>query len=258
MIMKIAKPQGEVLRTLGVIFPGTHMTSKLTAVPTLALALALATLSASEIHKQPALALAPAAKDKAAWKPLFDGKTLTGWKKTNFGGESEVSVKDGAIIMETGNDMTGITYARDDFPRMDYEVTLEGKKLKGNDFFCTTTFPVGDTFCSFVVGGWGGTVVGLSRVDLMDAVENETTQVKTFKQDQWYRVRIKVTKDKIEAWIDDDQLVDLKTKDKKITIRGECDASKPFGVATWRTAGAVRDIRVRTLSPMQKKKDATK
>ena len=28
----------------------------------------------------------------------------------------------------------------------------------GSDFFCTTTFPVGDAFCSFVVGGWSGTV----------------------------------------------------------------------------------------------------
>ena len=53
---------------------------------------------------------------------------------------------------------------------MDYEVTLEGKRVAGDDFFCTTTFPVGESFCSFVVGGWHGTVVGLSSIDGMDAV----------------------------------------------------------------------------------------
>src|SRR4051794_8000422 len=71
-------------------------------------------------------------KDAQNWKSLFDGKTLAGWKSTNFGGEGEVAVKDGAVVMEQGDDMTGITYTRTDFPRMDFEVTLEGKKLKGS------------------------------------------------------------------------------------------------------------------------------
>jgi hypothetical protein len=192
-------------------------------------------------------------KDSANWKTLFDGKSLAGWKSTNFGGEGEVTVKNGVILLENGNDMTGITFAGKDFPKMDYEVTLEGKRVKGNDFFCTTTFPVGDDFCSFVVGGWGGNVVGLSRIDGRDAVENDTTQGKDFKLGQWYRIRIRVTKQKIQAWIDKEQMVDLETKGKKITIRGECESSKPFGVATWRTEGAVRDIRVRLLSDAEKK-----
>jgi Domain of Unknown Function (DUF1080) len=186
------------------------------------------------------------------WKALFDGKSLTGWKKTNFGGEGEVNVKEGAVVMETGGDMTGITYAGKDFPRIDYEITFEGRKQKGNDFFCTATFPVGDAFCSFVVGGWGGSVVGLSSIDFRDAVENDTTKIMPFKKDQWYRVKIRVTKAKIEAWIDNDKMVDLETKGKKLTIRGECEPCKPFGIATWRTEGAVRDIRVRLLTADKK------
>src|ERR1700726_2348037 len=83
-------------------------------------------------------------KEKANWTKLFDGKSLAGWKATNFGGEGEVSVKDGAVVLEQGSDMTGITYAGKDLPRINYELTLEGKKNKGSDFFCTTTFPVGD------------------------------------------------------------------------------------------------------------------
>jgi hypothetical protein len=192
-------------------------------------------------------------KDPTAWKSLFDGKSLAGWKETNFGGQGEVHIDKGAIVIEQGSDMTGVTYAKGDFPKMDYEVTLEGKKIKGRDFFCTTTFPVGDTHCSLVVGGWGGTVVGLSSIDGRDASENETSSFKEFKQDQWYRVRIRVTKSRIEAWIDKDKVVDQETKGREISIRAECDLCKPFGIATWRTVGAVRDIKVRTLTAEEKK-----
>jgi hypothetical protein len=182
-----------------------------------------------------------------AWKSLFDGKSLTGWKVANFGGEGEVQVEKGMVVMERGNDMTGISYASGDFPKMNYEVTLEGKKISGNDFFCTTTFPVGETHCSLVVGGWGGGVVGLSSLDDRDASENSSSSYQEFKQDQWYRIRIRVTKDRITAWIDDKQVVEVETKDRKISIRPECNLCRPFGIATWRTTGAVREIRVRSL-----------
>ena len=192
-------------------------------------------------------------QDTAKGKLLFDGKSLTGWKATNFGGEGDVSVKGGAVVLGPGSDMTGITYTGKDFPRMDYEVTLEGKRVAGNDFFCTLTFPVADSHCSFVVGGWGGTVVGLSTIDERDASQNETGNYKDFKRGQWYRVRVRVTKDRIQAWIDDERLVNLPTKGKKISIRPECELCRPFGIATWRTEGAVRNVRVRALTADEQK-----
>jgi hypothetical protein len=196
--------------------------------------------------------------DKANWKSLFDGKTLTNWKSSDFGGEGEVHIKDAAIVLERGNPMTGITYDKKDFPRMDYEFVLEGKKVTGNDFFCTTTFPVGNDYCSFVVGGWGGTVVGLSSVDSADASENETSRVKEFLRDKWYKVRVRVTKERIQAWIDDNEMVDVDTKDRRISIRIECDPCRPFGVATYNTTGAVRDLRVRLLTDDEKRAAAKK
>lgn len=190
---------------------------------------------------------------KAAWKSLFDGKTLAGWKETNFGGEGEVHIEDGAIVLERGNDMTGITFAGKDFPTMNYEVSLEGKKLKGNDFFCTTTFPVGKAYCSLVVGGWAGRVVGLSNVDGEDASENATRSFKEFERGQWYRIRIRVTAGKIQAWIDDKRVVDLATQGKKIAVRNDVEACRPFGITSWRTTGAVRAIRVRLLTDAETK-----
>jgi hypothetical protein len=194
-----------------------------------------------------------AEKEKAGWKDLFDGKSLDGWKAADFTEGGKVHVKDGAAVMEKGKKMTGLTYSRGDFPKVDYEVSLEGKKLDGDDFFCTTTFPVGKSFCSLVVGGWGGGVVGLSSLNSQDASENETTTRRDFQRDQWYRVRIRVTAERIVAWIDDDKVVDVETEGKKVGIRSECAPCKPFGFATWNTVGAVRNIRVRALTEAEKK-----
>ncbi len=137
----------------------------------------------------------------------FRRKNLDGWKKTQFGGEGKVDVKDGMIVMEMGSMMTGITWAGEVL-RNNYGIRLEGMRLDGSDFFCTTTFPVGKDPCTLVVGGWGGGVVGLSNVDHEDASENATTKSMSFKNKQWYRVRLRVTDAAIEAWIDDEKLVD--------------------------------------------------
>jgi hypothetical protein len=201
----------------------------------------------------PAAAEPAKTADQPAWKNLFDGKTLEGWKASDFFGAGKPEVKDGAIVITKGKIMSGVTYARADFPKMDYEVSLEAKKLDGNDFFATTTFPVGDSFCSLVVGGWSGTVVGLSSLDSMDASMNDTRKDLEFKKDQWYVIRIRVSPKRIEAWIDKEKAVDVDTTDKRIAIRVECNASKPFGIATYETTGAVRNIRVRTLSEAEKK-----
>jgi hypothetical protein len=190
--------------------------------------------------------------DPYAWKDLFDGKTLTGWKVPEFGGDGEVHVEDGAIVMEMGASMTGITYTGE-VPRTDYEVSLEGARIDGVDFFCTTTFPVGKDPCSFVVGGWGGGVVGLSNVDYYDAYNNPTATFHDFKKGQWYKVRIRVTEAKIEAWIDDEQVVDQPREGHKIDIRYEVELCKPLGIATWVTKGAVRNIRLRKLKPEEAK-----
>jgi hypothetical protein len=196
----------------------------------------------------------PPKKDapQPAGKTLFDGKSLEGWKSAGYVGSGKVHVKDGAIVMEKGQRMSGVAYAGKDFPKLNYEVAFEGKKLDGEDFFATATFPVGEDFCSLVVGGWGGEIVGLSSLNFLDASENETSTHMEFKKDRWYKVKIRVEKDRIQAWIDDKRLVDADTSEKKISIRFECDPCKPFGFCTYNTVGAVRDIKVRELTATKK------
>ena len=187
----------------------------------------------------------PAAAAAANWTPMFDGKTLKNWKVTNFGGAGEVAVKDGELILDMGNDITGVNYTGE-LPKMDYEVSLEAKRLAGSDFFCGLTFPIGDAHMTLIVGGWGGSVIGVSSINGDDASENESTQFKKFESNKWYKIRLKVSKDKLEAWLDDEQTVNVDTKDKKLSMRpGEIEESMPFGLATYRTKAAIRNIQIR-------------
>jgi hypothetical protein len=191
-------------------------------------------------------AAAPSAPfEDDGWQSLFDAHTLTGWSATKFSGRGEVEVRDGLILMKMGDPFTGINWTND-FPKMNYEIALDAMRVNGADFFCGMTMPIGESFCSLIVGGWGGALVGISSLDGMDASENETTKYVTFKQAQWYRIRIRVTQDRIEAWLDQEKLIDVVTTGKGISLRaGEIEESKPFGIACWQTSAALRQIKLR-------------
>jgi hypothetical protein len=179
------------------------------------------------------------------WEPMFDGKTLAGWRETQFAGRGEVQCKNRMIVLNMGDPFTGIGWTND-FPKMNYEVALDAMRVSGSDFFCGLTVPVGDTFCSLIVGGWGGSLVGISSFDGMDASENETTKFANFEQGRWYRIRLRVTEKKIEGWIDQDKMVDVVTTGKRISLRpGDIELSKPFGLAAWQTTAAMREIKMR-------------
>lgn len=180
---------------------------------------------------------------------LFDGKTLQGWKSTNFGGEGEVFVKNGSLVMEMGSDLTGITWQNAKvIPRSNYEITFQAQRVDGFDFFCGLTLPIQKGYASLICGGWGGGVCGLSSINSYDASENETTSYREFKAKQWYRFRIRVTDKQINAWIDDDEIIDVPITDQKFSVRIEVDASKPLGFCTWQTTGALKDIKLRKLT----------
>ncbi len=177
---------------------------------------------------------------------LFNGATLDGWEVTDFDGHGGVFVSDSSIMLEKGAKCTGVRLLKD-FPKKDYEVTLEAKRVDGYDFFCGMTFPVKDEFCSLIVGGWGGTVVGLSSIDGLDASENFTGIMKRFRPDEWYHIRLRVTDTKIEAYINNVSVVDFELADHKLSVRSEVRPSRPFGIAAWKTTGALRRIRLHEL-----------
>lgn len=179
---------------------------------------------------------------------LFDGETLDHWERSNFGGEGDVEVVDGAIILQRGSDLTGINWTGDPLPKLNYEVSLQAERIDGSDFFCGIVFPVEDEFCSFVAGAWGGSTVGLSSVDGVYAVENETGTFATFEDKKWYKFRLRVSEHAVTAWIDGKQYVHLKTKDRKLSLHPAMESAKPFGIACFATVAGLKDIQLRELT----------
>ena len=181
---------------------------------------------------------------------LFNGKDLDGWQVTDFAGGGKIEVKDGEIHIAMGELISGINLAHQNIPRTNYELSAEAIKLDGNDFFCGLTFPVGDTFASFIPGGWGGTVVGISSIDGMDAAENETATFKKFDNNRWYRFRVRVTPGKVQCWVDDEMAVDLLLEDRAIALRaGPIELSVPIGITAFQTVARIRNIRLQPIKP---------
>jgi hypothetical protein len=199
-----------------------------------------------------ALCLAAAgqdAKPPVESQTLFDGKSLEGWRETPFPRRGKVRIENGAIVLAAGAPMTGITWTGS-FPRTNYEVRFEAARLEGSDFFASLTFPVEDSFCTWVTGGWGGDIVGLSSLDGWDASENQTRTYFNFEKGRWYALRLEVREDRIRAWIDDQPIVNVGITGRTISLReGDIRLSAPFGFTSYNTTGALRRIEYRRLPP---------
>jgi len=180
---------------------------------------------------------------------LFDGKSLQGWRETAFTGRGKVRVDNGTIVLDGGSPMTGITWAGS-FPRTGYEVRFEGARLKGGDFFASLTFPVGDSHCTWV------TAVGAERSSDSPAWTAGTPRImkrertSTSETGRWYAFRLRVTDDRITAWIDNQQIINVAITGRSVELRfGEIKLSAPFGFASYATTGGLRKIEYRLLPP---------
>ena len=91
-------------------------------------------------------AAGPLAGQEAAaeWRPLFDGKSLAGWKESDFFGAGKVTVEKGVITIGSGA-LTGITWAASSppFPTSNYEIRIEAARLKGKRFLRRDHVPRG-------------------------------------------------------------------------------------------------------------------
>jgi len=214
------------------------------AAPLMAAVLCAAGQNASAPANPPQAAAPPPVGE---WQSMFDGKTLAGWKETAFAARGKVSVQDGNLILGTGA-MTGVNWVNW-FPKSNYEVRFDAVRLAGSDFFAGLTFPVGGSFLTWINGGWGGSVVGLSSLDDNDASENETATVAQFVNGQWYSFRLRVTDDLVEAWIGEEQIIGVELAGRKLSLRpGDIELSAPFGFATYSTTGGLRKIEYRLLA----------
>jgi hypothetical protein len=172
---------------------------------------------------------------------LFDGATLGSWRPVNFGGEGAVSIVDGAIRLERGNDLTGVVWNGAPVGT-DYRLSVEARRIDGTDFFGAITFPVAGSHCTFVVGGWGGSVVGFSSLDGLDASENETSRSMPFQDRRWYTLAVDVTPVRMQGLVDDEVVAEATLAGRQVDVRVEMNPCRPLGLASWRTTSDLRAI----------------
>ena len=178
-------------------------------------------------------------------KETEPGKVRSEW--------SEEAKKAGVLLLGPGETLSVVKYeGKRPLLVNDYEVSWEGMRMEGSDFFAALTFPIGsaEQCATFVTGGWGGWVTGVSSLDDLFANENETTGSTEFKQGRWYAFTLQVNKDCLRALIDGEEIFKVSLAGKKISMHpSEIRKSMPLGFATFSTKGAIRNVRIRPLKP---------
>ncbi|MEO9591723.1 MAG: family 16 glycoside hydrolase [Rhodopirellula bahusiensis] len=210
-----------------------------------------------------------AEKSAAKWRPLAGkwdeahfggdgGITREDWKKKPEEGSAKKPATAELFRLGMGDPLTGIRWTGD-FPLENYELRMQARRTDGFDFFAAVTFPVGKEHCSFVLGGWGGGVVGISSIDGNDASSNETTGYQDFKNKQWYEIRIRVDKDNVTTWIDGMEWASINRSEHTFDIRIEMDPCLPLGIANFQCESEIRGVEVRRLDaePATEKTDAS-
>ncbi|MDO4570373.1 MAG: DUF1080 domain-containing protein [Planctomycetia bacterium] len=186
-------------------------------------------------------------EEKNPWTPLFNGKDLDGWKVPNFGGEGDVVVENGELVINMGVMISGIVYEKE-FPyKSNYEIEIVAKRTMGFDFIAALTFPIGDEHATFINGGWGGSVFGISCVNDLDASENDTMILITTKNDLWYNFKVRVLDEKVECYLDGKKIIEQKREDAVFRTRFEVEYSEPLGITNYCSETRIKSIRYRLI-----------
>jgi hypothetical protein len=186
-------------------------------------------------------------ESEVKWIPLLAKDSLEGWESTNFGGEGSVEIKDGVLMLGRGDPLTGVTSKKKDLPTDKYEMRWKAKRVDGTDFFAGVTFPIGKEHCSFICGGWGGGLVGISSINGNDASENETSSFRDFKNNKWYSFHVRVESKALKVWIDEEEVVSLDREGKSFSLRAEVLSSRPLGYCAFQSVTEVKDWEYRVL-----------
>jgi hypothetical protein len=178
---------------------------------------------------------------------LFNGTSLDNWSKTDYAGKGEIFIDNNqTLVMEMGATLSGIHWTGDDLPVENYEISLQARRTMGSDFFCGLTFPYKDSHATLILGGWGGSLIGISSIDDFDASENETGDAYIFEEKEWYDIRLLVMETKLKVFINGETVIDADVAGKKVAMRvGEIEMSVPLGITTYGTTGEFKNIVLR-------------
>ncbi len=182
------------------------------------------------------------------WTTLFDGESLGRWRAGVFGDSDELDFEEGGAVLPIGVPLTGITYL-DEAPQGAYSLEVQATKKYGNDFFLGVTFPVRDGHVTLVLGGWGGSLCGLSCIDGEDASTNATQSFRSFPNGKRQTVVIEVTDERVRASVNGDELVDVSLDGHSFSVRPEVSPSVPLGISSFATCTLLHSVRLQEQGP---------
>jgi hypothetical protein len=230
----------------------------------------------------------PATAAGTAEKKVLIVSDWADWKKQDTAGEEKVEVKPelaetsppkdvkrpdipaeakkaGVLVLGAGEPFSAVRYEgkADILPRDGYEISWDAMRVDGSDFFSALVFPVGpktkegkDKCVSFVAGGWGGMVLGISAINHQYASENESTRSYEFVNGRWYRFTLQVTPEVIRCLIDGKEQFKVDVRDKQLSMHvSEIQTCEPLGFSSYQTTGAIRNLQIRKLKKDEVKPD---
>lgn len=190
---------------------------------------------------------AASSQPEFTWQDLLAEQAIASWQPSEFGISGREEIFSHAIRLSMGNPFTGVTWSGQDLPTENYELEVVARKVMGNDFFCGVTFPVGSSFCTLVSGGWGGSITGLSCIDGNDASENATRTFQRYDMGVDYKFRIRVEGLQVQAWLNDELIVQQPRAETEFSVRSEVEPSIPLGIACYNTEAFISACRIRYL-----------
>lgn len=199
------------------------------------------------------------------WKPLFDGKTLSGWKQK--GGMAKYRVENGDIVgtcvPNTANSFLCTEQDYGDFilevefkvhPKLNSGVQIrsqvfdEPKEIKHNDKIIKV--PAGRVHGYQVEidpsdRAWSAGIYDEGRRGWLNDLKDNEPARKAFKQNEWNKFRVECRGDSIKTWLNDVPAADLKDS---MTTKGLI-ALQVHGVGAETEPREVRwrNVRIKTL-----------
>ncbi|NQT87610.1 protein kinase, partial [bacterium] len=183
------------------------------------------------------------------WVSLFNGTSLAGWTVVKFGPDTpktaKVGVRRSVLFLDKGDPRTAVGWTRK-FPTENYEFAFEFARFSGDKDFMYVNFPVGAAQFRLWFRGWDyiTTLAGMG-----DTVAKKLGRHLSYKNEQWYSVRIRVIGKHVEAWIDKRQILGFDTTSH--TQRGYDFGANPV-IAAYKSRVALRKMRARRLGSSEK------
>ena len=155
-----------------------------------------------------------AADAEKEFLPLFDGKTLDGWKQ--HGGKAKYAVEDGAIVgTSVPNTSNSFLCTEKTYGDFILELEFRGDSALNSGVQIRSEVNANDRVFGYQVEidpsarAWSGGIYDEGRRGWLNNLKNNEPARKAFKQDEWNKFRVEAKGDSIKTWINGVAAADL-------------------------------------------------